>query len=242
MIPKIIHYCWFGEQPKSNEVEEYIQGWKNINPDFQIIEWNEKNFDVNINFYVAEAYKAKKWAFVSDYARLCVLYKYGGVYLDTDVEIIKPLSPFLFSESFLGIESEFSICTAVIGAEKESQFIFNVLRSYDNEHFIKNDSFDITPNSQRIYAILTKNDSFDSQSKDVQNLVDCVVYPQDYFSPINCYTGREKITARTVAIHRYAGTWKTKSEKIKDSILVVITRVIGEKNRQKIKRIMKGKQ
>lgn len=239
MIPKTIHYCWFGKKAKPNKVQEYIGTWKKHNPDYTIIEWNEDNFDMNVCDYVKEAYLEKKWAFVSDYVRLYVLYEYGGIYLDTDVEVLGSYTPFLENEAFIGVESQVSMCTATIGAEKESSFIKNILESYDNSHFLIDGKMDIVPNSQRIYNILKNEYGYKFKNDTIQHLSACTIYPQEYFSPINCYTNREMRTNNTVSIHRYAGTWKDSKSKAKDKAMVFVTRIIGESNREKIKKLIK---
>ena len=105
-IPKIIHYCWFGNNPKPEIVYKCIESWKKYFPDYEIVEWNEKNYDVNKELYMQEAYSCKKWAFVSDYARFDVLYQYGGIYFDTDVEVLKKFpQEILCNQAFTGIES-----------------------------------------------------------------------------------------------------------------------------------------
>ena len=127
MIPKIIHYCWVGRNPLPENTKKYIETWKYFCPDYEIIEWNEDNFDINSNQYAAEAYAAKKWAFVSDYMRLSVLYKYGGIYLDTDMELIKKLDVFLKHHAFTAFESRELISAGIIGAEKDSKWIKHIL-------------------------------------------------------------------------------------------------------------------
>ena len=117
-IPKKIHYCWFGGNPLPKETVEYIKSWKKYCPDYEIIEWNESNFDINRNLYIKQAYEAKKYAFVSDYVRVFALYKYGGIYLDTDVEVFKDFNDLLDNESFWGFEQENYIATSTIGAKK----------------------------------------------------------------------------------------------------------------------------
>ena len=120
MIPKIIHYCWFGGKKKPENVEQYILSWKNKCPDYEIREWNENNFDIKSNCFCKEAYEKKKWAFVSDYARLAILYKYGGIYMDTDVEVIKPFDNLLTYQAFLCFESSKMVSIGTLGAKKES--------------------------------------------------------------------------------------------------------------------------
>lgn len=239
MIPKVIHYCWFGEKEKSQDVINYIHKWKKFNPDYEIKEWNESNFNVKINEYVKEAYNAHKWAFVSDYARLYALYNYGGIYLDTDVEVVKSFDSVLNNIAFIGVESKYSLCTATLGAEKNSTFIKDIIESYNGEHFIVNGKVNKKPNSQRVYELLTNKYGYEYVEDTIQNLDKCRVYPSEYFSPINCYTYKEKITDNTISIHRYAGTWKDKKEKSKDKLIAFFTRIIGESTRNCIKKKLK---
>lgn len=240
MIPKIIHYCWFGGSPKSEDTLRYISSWKKILPDYEIKEWNETNFNIDTSCkYVKEAYKLKKWAFVTDYVRLYALYQCGGVYLDTDVEVIKTYNPLLSAKAFIGAESEYSVCTATIGAEKESAFIGKLLDLYKEKSFIQpNGSTSETPNSQLIYMFLVNEQGYKT-SNTVFETDDCIVYPVEYFSPLSCYTMKIRQTANTYSIHYYAGTWKNSKTKFKDKLEVVATRVIGEKNREMIKRLIK---
>lgn len=239
MIPKIIHYCWFGAVPKPKKILDYINIWRDLNPDFKIMEWNEENFDVCTNHYVREAYNAQMWAFVSDYVRLFALYNYGGIYLDTDVEAIKSFDFLLKHKWFMGAESEFSMCTATIGSERYSDLIKEIMNTYENEHFIVNGKMNKLPNSQRIFYILKYKYKYRYSPHDIQIIDTGIIYPPEYFSPINCYTLREKITDNTISIHRYASTWKSKDEKIKNFMLAFFTRIVGEKKRNKLKNILR---
>ena len=158
-IPKIIHYCWVGNKPKPQEVLNYIESWKKILPDYEIKEWNEENFDFrNACSYAKEACEEKKWAFVTDYMRLSILYQYGGIYLDTDVELLKRFDELLNQPAFMCYECSFAVCTAVIGAEKHSKIIGDLLQSYNKRKFRQNDGrLDIMPNSRYIFDYLTNN-------------------------------------------------------------------------------------
>lgn len=135
MIPKIIHYCWFGGKEKPELVNIYIATWKEFCPDYKIIEWNESNFDVAENDYCREAYEAHKWAFVSDYVRLKVLYEYGGIYMDTDVEVVKTFDEFLHYGAFSGYESKDKIPTGTMGGSAKNEWIKLLLDDYDSRHF-----------------------------------------------------------------------------------------------------------
>ena len=139
MIPKVIHYCWFGGNPLPELAKKCIESWKKFCPDYQIIEWNESNFDLNINTYVKEAYTAEKWAFVSDVARLYALVNYGGIYMDTDVEVLKPLDDILNFKAVSGFETKERIPTGMMACEKGHPLFEEFLREYNEAHFIKND-------------------------------------------------------------------------------------------------------
>lgn len=242
MIPKIIHYCWFGKNQKNIKILNYIKTWKEHNPDYVIMEWNENNFNINTACeYVKEAYMSKKWAFVSDYVRLYALKNYGGIYLDTDVEVLKSFNPLLDNKVFMCIESKCSICTAVIGAEKNSQFINMILNYYSTKNFIlKDGTYDLTPNSQFIYNYLVLNLKYEYQKNKILKMDLITIFPSYYFSPINCYTLKENINDTTYCIHRYEGSWKNNKEKHKEKIFALVTQFIGEENRQRIKKILRG--
>ena len=141
MIPKKIHYCWFGRNPKPKLAEKCIASWKKYCPDYEIIEWNEDNFDIDMNAYVKSAYEQKKYAFLTDYARLLIIYENGGVYFDTDVELIKPIDDLLENKSFFGFEDREHVNTGLgFGAEKENQIIKRMQKEYDGL-LDKGDSF-----------------------------------------------------------------------------------------------------
>lgn len=238
MIPKIIHYCWFGGKPLPENVIKYIDTWKIKCPNYQIIQWDESNFDLSCNLFVKQAYEHKKWAFVSDYVRLKVLYDYGGIYLDTDVELLKSFDSLLENKAFFCAESNYSICTATIGAEKGSIFIKYLMDYYSKKMFIVNGKADTTPNSRILYDLLHAKDNY-NQEDNIFLEEEYTIYPAEYFSPINCYTLRTEITDNTYSIHWYSGTWKTKREKVKDKLLAIITRFFGENIREQIKKILK---
>ncbi len=138
MIPKVIHYCWFGGGEKSRLMKKCIKSWKKYCPDYEIIEWNEDNFDVNGIEFTKGAYNAKKWAFVTDYARLDIIYKHGGIYLDTDVELLKPLDELLKYKGFFGFEEMGMVNTGVgFGAEKGNLLVKQMRDDYNNDVYSK---------------------------------------------------------------------------------------------------------
>lgn len=206
-IPKVIHYCWFGNNPLPESVEKCINSWKVYLPDYKIIEWNENNFDIKMNSFVQQAYESKKFAFVTDYVRLFALYKYGGVYMDTDVEIIKNIDMFLINSAFSGFESEKQIPTAIMGAKKGNKWIKVLLDYYDNRDFIlKDGSLDTTTNVT-IITDITRN-TFDIKlNNQYQVLENLTLYPKDYFCPKSYKTGKITITDNTYAIHHFSGSW-----------------------------------
>lgn len=212
-IPKIIHYVWLGKGNHNELMEKCINSWKTILPDYEIKEWNEDNFDINSNDYLKEAYNNKKYAFASDYIRLAVLYKYGGIYMDTDVEILKPLDEFLNLPAFSGFESNENIPTGLMASEKHGKWIKYLLEDYKDAHFVNSDgSFDLTTNVIRITnKTITKYD-FKKNNK-YQDLGDVVFFPSDYFCPKNCVTGIIELTSNSHAIHHFNGSWLPKNEK-----------------------------
>ena len=137
MIPKIIHYCWFGGKPLPELACLCIESWKKFLPEYRIIRWDEESFDINSNTYVKEAYENKKYAFVTDYVRLYALYTHGGIYMDTDVEVRRPLDQFLQHQAFSGFESYHDIPTGIMASEKGFQGIKDQLDYYNNRHFVK---------------------------------------------------------------------------------------------------------
>lgn len=242
-IPKIIHYCWLGGKEKPQDVQQYMNGWKEKLKDYEIKEWNETTFpfkDIHCR-YLTEAMENKKWAFVTDYMRLYILYQYGGIYLDTDVELLRSLDDFLDCESFIGLESSYTLCTAVIGAKPGQAWLKELLDEYDKRIFISGKGkMDTMPNSQYIFNYLSEKERL-AYTKEVQKLSNgMIIYPQEYFSPMNYLTMQTNVTEKTYGIHHYKGTWKSDRERKKDQIQGAITRIIGEKNRKRLKKLLKG--
>lgn len=233
MIPKIIHYCWFGRGPLPELAQKCIASWKKYLPDYEIKEWNEDNFDVNIIPYTAEAYQAKKYAFVSDYARFWILYKYGGIYFDTDVEVIRPIDDIVERGNFMGFEtdpklqlkedaSEASVNPGLgMGVAPGLGLIKKMLDFYEGKHFkfIPDGIGQLT-----IVHIATEvlNQAGLKQQPGIQLVNDVWIYPTEYFCPINLKTGRIHIEANTRTIHHYAGTWQDKHFSFKEFIKKVL--------------------
>lgn len=228
MIPKIIHYCWFGKNPVPEDVERYIASWKKYCSDYKIIEWNESNFDINCCVYVKEAYEAKQWAFVTDYVRLYVLYHYGGIYMDTDVEVIKPLDELLIHSAFSGYESNNSIPTGTMGACKGNGWIKFLLDDYKERHFVmENGSYDKTTNVTVITSLTVKRYGIflDGEKKIFGN--DIVMLPFDYLCAKSYKTGIVMRTDHTYTIHHFKGTWLSDEEKFRDIIRKKLMPILG---------------
>ena len=210
MIPKIIHYCWFGGNPLSEEAKRYIATWKKHCPDYKIYEWNESNFDINENDYCREAYEQNKWAFVTDYVRLKALYEYGGIYMDTDVEVVKPLDPLLSYDALSGYESKTHITTGTMASCRDNEWIGMLLNDYKGRHFIKGDgSLDLTTNVEVITRLtaekykITLNGALTKFGRD--NTM--ILLPFDYLCAKSFETGRVEKTNNTYTIHHFAGSW-----------------------------------
>ncbi len=236
IIPKIIHSVWMGNGKKSDIVKKCEKSWETFANDYTIIEWNEQNFDLSqVPQYVKDAYKEKKWAFVSDYIRLKVLYDHGGIYLDTDMEFFKRIDNCLKYDGFFCTESNHTVSTAIIAAKPHAKWIKELLNEYNDLNFYNLDgTFNTIPNTKRVQLYLEKKYNY-KRSSDIQKFDDgLIVFPSDYFSPLNCYDGRLKITSNTYGMHHYDNTWKSKKEKIKKKVLQFLTRIFGEEIRYKI--------
>lgn len=234
MIPKIIHYCWFGRNPLPPLALKCIESWKRYQPDYEIKEWNENNFDVNAIPYTAEAYKAKKYAFVSDYARFWILYRYGGVYFDTDVELLKPIDSLLKVGPFMGFESDYkdinSNLTVAPGlglsAYPGMVLYKDFLDLYSNLEFKLKDDGSNTYKTIVNYTTELLIDKGLKPVSGIQKVGEVYIYPSEYFCPINITTKRLHITKNTYTIHHYMASWSDK--RIKDSIRDFIRNLIPE--------------
>lgn len=233
-IPKVIHFCWFGKNEKSELINKCINSWKVHLPEYKIVEWNEENFDLNSNLFVKEAYKEKKWAFVSDYVRLYALYHHGGIYLDTDVELIRDIAVFLNKGCFSGFEDVGSIPTGIMGAVSHHPVIESFLNYYSNRSFyLQNGEIDVTTNVE----IITKM-SFDEgfvPNGEYQMLNNGFhIYPKEYFCPKDYVSGKITITENTYCIHHFNGSWTSNKHKKKRALRQYFFSVFGEKFMWKI--------
>lgn len=215
MIPKIIHYCWFGHNPLPELAQKCIASWRKFLPDYEIKEWNEDNFDVNIIPYTQEAYAAGKYAFVSDYARFWILYKYGGIYLDTDVEVIRPLDDIIAQGPFMGFETDprpkaycqFCVNPGLgLGITPGLDLMKKLTDCYEGRHFVYENNMRNQITVVHITTDLLLKLGLENKTG-IQDVAGIRVYPSAYFCPINVTTGRLHITPETRTIHHYAGTW-----------------------------------
>ena len=229
-IPKVIHYCWFGKGEMPKIAKKCIKSWEKYCPAYEIICHNEDNFDLSQNRYMREAYEAKKWAFVSDFARLKIIYDNGGIYLDTDVELIKPIDDLLINKGFMGFDEKGIVATGLgFGAEKGNEIIGEFLKDYDDIPFVLEDgSFDLTPCPDR------NTDALVRLGMDIKNtnqtFMDMVFLPREYLCPMDYYTGKKTITNNTYSIHHYSASWTSDITKRTTRI----KRIIGVKMYDKL--------
>lgn len=238
-IPKVIHYCWFGGNPLPPLALKCIESWKKYFPDYEIKEWNESNFDVNVIPYTKQAYAAKKYAFVSDYARLWILNEFGGVYFDTDVEATKSFKDIISNGAFMGLEScedgGFApnpglgiACSPSIGIYED------LIESYNTDNFISQEG------KQNLSTIvirttdIMKKYGFIDENK-IQVVGGITIYPTDYFCPKDFVTGKLTMTKNTHSIHWYDASWQPKSSRIFYSA----TRYLPSPVRTRLKKLLK---
>lgn len=237
-IPKVIHYCWFGGNPLPELAQRCIASWKKYLPDYEIKEWNEQNFNVYQTTYSAEAYRLKRYAHVSDYARFWVLYHYGGIYFDTDVEIIRPMDDIIARGTFMGFECQEgtpednpngNIAAGLgMGVYKGHPFFEQMVNYYEHIHFVRwngKHTGNVTPHATRLL-------DYDHQQILDGGIVyvnELLVYPIDYFCPINYYTKETNITANTRTIHHYMAsclTYGNKLQAIRTRLTYIFVRLL----------------
>lgn len=233
MIPKIIHYCWFGNGEKNELIQKCIESWKRVCPDYKIVEWNESNFDVNCITYTKIAYKEKKYAHVTDYARLKIIYENGGIYLDTDVELIASPDCLLNDCAFFALQNAGEVATGLgFGAVKGTTVLKELMKSYEKK--IYNDGEKILTET----CVDTDSKVFDRLGMKKENknqaLGDIKIYSSDYFNPKNFETDAIHITKNTIGIHHYNMSWYDETELLIRKKLRSLTKKYDE-NTAKIK-------
>lgn len=239
MIPKVIHYCWFGGAELPSLAKKCIASWEKHCPDYEIKEWNESSYDISSKpLYVQQAYAQKKWAFVSDYARFDILYQYGGVYFDTDVEIIRPIDNVINNGAFMGCETSLTVDAIDVNpglgmaAEKGMSLYREVLDSYKSEEFdyspVGNKTKTIV---DRTTEILKKHGLHNSQ--EIQQVEDIWIYPSEYFCPFDFRLRKMKKTKNTYTIHWYDASWFSEQQKKDYRKRVKKKRIEGFKKRIK---------
>ena len=225
-IPKKIHYCWFGgnEIPEQNRI--WMESWRKYCPDYEIIEWNETNYDITKNPYMYNAYRLKKWGFVSDYARLDVIYNYGGIYLDTDVEVVKNLDELLYQDAFAGVDGSKQVSTGLgFGAVPRFHIIKDLLDSYDNMQFDDKNMVACPTLNEKVFRKhnFVKNGNY-------QRLDGMTIYPQKVLSGKNAFTGIIALTKNTFAIHHYDGSWTSEERKIRTKEIRMLYQKINKED------------
>ncbi len=207
MIPRVIHYCWFGGAEKSEMIRRCVASWQKYCPDYEIIEWNESNYDVTAQPFVRRAYEAKKWAFVSDYARIDILNRQGGVYLDTDVELLKPLDPFLAYDFFAGFESRDYVAFGLgFGAVAGHPVLRDILNTYAAIDFTDDPLALEKTSCPKIQTEALKKVGLICDNRN-QTPGGCHIFSTEYFCPMSFETGQTVITENTVSIHHYDMSW-----------------------------------
>lgn len=237
-MDKVINYCWFGRGEKPELVKKCIESWKKFCPAYEIKEWNEDNFDISSCRFVAEAYSDRNFAFVSDYVRAYVLYNNGGIYLDTDVEMLKSFDEFLGDTVFLGFEEGNFVGTCVMGIEKGHELMKMYLDHYENAVYFNGDG---TKYKDTNVVLLTKLLEEKGLVRDGsrQTVGDITVYPRTYFSPYDYINGINYITDDSAAIHHFAQLWLPKSVRMKTEIKKKIVKIIGGENLKKLRELKK---
>jgi Mannosyltransferase OCH1 and related enzymes len=234
MIPKVIHYCWFGGKSFPAEVKKCIQTWKEFCPDFEIVRWDESNIDVNMHPFIKAAYNAKAWAFVSDYARLKIIYEHGGIYLDTDVELLKSLDKICDNECFVAEQQASNYINTGIGfgAIPQHFTIMQMLKEYDSAKFeLDHKNFLSCP----ILNTMAFQKLGFSYSSTIQKVGDVTVYPPEFFDPLGTGKGTKYIFSdNTVSVHHYDASWTNGKQRLRRKII----RILGPQVSCKIRDIL----
>lgn len=208
-IPKVIHYCWFGGNPLPKSAEKCIASWRRYCPDYEIRQWDESNFDVSCNAYCAAMTERKKWAFLSDYARLKIVHENGGIYLDTDVELVRSLDALLEKGAYMGFENADRVATGLgFAAEAGHPFLRENMAYYEELQ-----GFDQVKACPHITTELLENHGLLKDRSRLQELAGLTIYPEDYLCPKDERTGLTHRTKNTYSIHHFDASWFEESWK-----------------------------
>ncbi|GAT62305.1 glycosyltransferase family 32 protein [Paludibacter jiangxiensis] len=234
MIPKKIHFCWLSDEPYPELISKCIASWQRYLPDYEFVLWDKNKFNIENIPWVKEAYANKKYAFAADYIRLYALYTEGGIYLDSDIEVIKDISPLLEQTSFMGFETAGCLEPAVMGAGQGMEWVKKCLDYYKDKHFIKSDgTLEMRPLPGIMGEILDKDYSLPKNISDsiVLNNAGLTLYPAHYFSPKNYHTKQIHITSETYTIHHFEVSWAQKGlvYKLKKYLHRIIISTLGQK-------------
>ena len=228
MIPKTIHYCWFGKNEKPESAKKCIASWKIFCPDYQIQEWNEDNVDLNsCPQYIRDAYSAKKYAYVSDYIRLKALYTHGGFYMDTDVELLKSLDPFCADSAVIGFENDrFVNSGQMLAAEAAHPVLQEMMERYSHISFFKPDGSMFLLGCPHVNTEVLCDHGLVKNGKE-QTVGDVHVYPADWFNPLDSTTGLLRKTENTVSVHWYSMSWISPMKRLRVKIMRVVRRFLS---------------
>lgn len=211
MIPKKIHYCWFGKNKIPHKFQKFIKGWKKKCPDYEIILWNENNYDLSVNKYVKEAAKCQKWAFVSDFARIDLIERFGGIYLDTDVELLKNFDDLLDNEGFCGFEcSDYINFGLGFGAVEHNPLLIEIKNYYETLTFKPN--FEENETCPQIQTKFFKKHGL-IQNRENQEIEHFKIFSTEYFCPKNYNSIYDNLTENSYSIHHFYASWFSKSER-----------------------------
>lgn len=237
-MEKVIHYCWFGRGEKPALVQKCIASWKKFCPDYELVEWNEDNFDIQSCKFVSEAYSDRNFAFVSDYVRARALFDRGGIYLDTDVEVLRSFDEFLSEKAFLGFEEGNFVGTCVMGVEKGSELMQMYLDHYDNSVYFNPDGTKYVDTNVVLLTRLLEEKGL-VRNDEKQTVDGITIYPRTYFSPYDYINGINYITEESAAIHHFAQLWLPKNVRLKTEVKKVIVKIIGGENLKKLRNLKK---
>lgn len=241
MIPKIIHYCWFGYNKKPKLIKKCIESWRNILPDWEIREWNENNYDIEKNQYIKSAYENGKWAFVVDYARFDILNQYGGIFLDTDVELLKPFPESILEyEAFSGFENPGRVNPGLVyGSVKNQRILREIMNIYEKKEFGQKIDGRIENIVDIVSGVLVKNGLL--INGEFQVIDHIAIFPQDFFCCFNHEIQAFELTENTISIHHYYASWSPWYRRMYFKVIKYAALILGKERYLAIKQVIKGK-